>query len=74
MADHGKSASNGREISHTSNYNKAKVSQPQTRSVSFQRVSYGGANGVYYSATTSRRSGSDGVCLICIFLSGVFCS
>lgn len=59
--DHGKSSSNGREISHTSNYNKAKVSQPQTRCVSFQRVTYGGVNGVYYSATTSRRSGSDGV-------------
>lgn len=63
MADHDKNTSNGREVSYTTNHNKAEVSRPQTRSVSFQRVTYGGINGAYYSSTTSRRSGSDGVCL-----------
>ncbi|XP_057419680.1 uncharacterized protein LOC130713878 [Lotus japonicus] len=37
--------------------------QPQTRSFSFQSstVSYGGANGTYYTSSRTRRSGSDGV-------------
>lgn len=39
------------------------VHQPQVRSFSFQSstVSYGGANGTYYTSSTTRRSGSDGL-------------
>ncbi|KAL8495636.1 hypothetical protein ACS0TY_019668 [Phlomoides rotata] len=59
--DHEKSTSSEREISHITSHNKAQVSRPQTHGVSFQRVTYGGIDGAYYSATTSRRSGSDGV-------------
>ncbi|XWS49812.1 hypothetical protein CRYUN_Cryun12cG0035000 [Craigia yunnanensis] len=37
--------------------------QPQTRSFTFQSstVSYGGANGAYYTSSKTRRTGSDGV-------------
>ena len=37
--------------------------QPQARSFSFtsSSVTYGGANGAYYTSSTSRRAGSDGV-------------
>ena len=37
--------------------------QPQTRSFTFQSssVTYGGANGAYYSSSKTRRTGSDGV-------------
>lgn len=39
------------------------VQQPQVRSFSFQSstVSYGGANGTYYTSSKTRRSGSDGL-------------
>lgn len=38
-------------------------SQPQSRSFTFQSstVSYGGANGAYYTSSRTRRSGSDGL-------------
>lgn len=37
--------------------------QPQARTYSFQSssVTYGGVNGAYYTSSTTRRSGSDGV-------------
>ncbi|XP_073126547.1 uncharacterized protein [Henckelia pumila] len=35
--------------------------QPHTQSVSFQRVTYGGINGAYSTAMTTRRVGNDGV-------------
>ncbi|XVF13286.1 hypothetical protein REPUB_Repub08aG0195800 [Reevesia pubescens] len=37
--------------------------QPQTRSFTFQSssVTYGGANGAYYTSSETRRSGSDGI-------------
>lgn len=37
--------------------------QPQARSYSFQssRVTYGGVNGAYYTSSTTKRSGSDGI-------------
>lgn len=37
--------------------------QPQARSFSFQSstVTYGGANGAYYTSSKTRRTGSDGV-------------
>lgn len=63
MADQGKSTSKRREVSYTTNHDKVEIKQPPTHSVSFQRVTYGGINGAYYTATTSRRTGNDGVCL-----------
>lgn len=42
---------------------EAEATQPQTRTVSFQRVTYGGVNGSYYTATTTRRAGRNGVVL-----------
>lgn len=64
MADHGKSPRKMRDVSSTVNQNKVEANKPQTHSVSFQKVTYGGINGSYYTATTSRRTGSDGVCLL----------
>lgn len=50
-----------KDLAYRSDYNKIEGSNPQARSVSFQKVTYGGINGPYYSATTTRRTGSDGV-------------
>lgn len=38
--------------------------QPQGQSFTFQSstVTYGGANGAYYTSSRTRRTGSDGVC------------
>ncbi|GER31238.1 hypothetical protein STAS_07228 [Striga asiatica] len=59
--DHGKSSSNGREILRSTNNEKVVANKEQSRSSSYQRVTYGGINGAYYTATTSRRTGNDGV-------------
>ncbi|KAL8062500.1 hypothetical protein ABFX02_02G151500 [Erythranthe guttata] len=58
-----KSISNGRDVLYSNDRKKVEVMQPLTKSVSFQRVTYGGINGAYYTASTSRRVGSDGVTL-----------
>ncbi|KAL3616548.1 hypothetical protein CASFOL_039938 [Castilleja foliolosa] len=52
--DHGKSSSNGTD------HDKEEANKQQHRSVSYQRVTYGGINGAYYTATTSRKTGNDG--------------
>lgn len=52
-----------KDLAYRSDYNKIEGSNPQARSVSFQKVTYGGINGPYYSATTTRRTGSDGAVL-----------
>lgn len=57
----GRSASQIRDVSSIANHNKVEADKPQSRSVSFQRVTYGGINGAYYTATTSHRTGNDGV-------------
>ncbi|KAL2553010.1 uncharacterized protein Fot_06629 [Forsythia ovata] len=62
-SDHPKSTSNSKEVSYRTNHSKVEGSQPQGRSISFQRVTYGGMNGAYYTATTTRRTGCDGVTL-----------
>lgn len=65
MIDHGKSGSKIEgDVSSTSNQIKVEAKMPQSRSVSFQRVTYGGIDGAYYTATSSRRTGDDGVCLV----------
>lgn len=53
--------SNRRDITYSTNHDKVEATKPQTRSVSFQRVTYGGIDGTYYTATTSRRKDNDGV-------------
>lgn len=52
-----------RRIQPRSEFNMATASQPQNRSFSFQSssVTYGGSNGAYYTASTTRRMGGDGV-------------
>ncbi|KAK4414685.1 hypothetical protein Salat_2881500 [Sesamum alatum] len=60
---HGKSNSKGREVSFNTNHNNVEGKRSHTRSASFQRVTYGGINGAYYTATTTRTTGSDGVTL-----------
>ncbi|XXG67356.1 hypothetical protein AAC387_Pa06g0722 [Persea americana] len=48
-----------------SDYNRADRMIPQTRNLSFQSstVTYGGPNGAYYTSSTTRRTGGDGVTL-----------
>ncbi|KAG5538563.1 hypothetical protein RHGRI_019221 [Rhododendron griersonianum] len=53
--------SKSKDVTYRSDYNKVEGSKPQARSVSCQKVTYGGINGPYYSPTTTRRTGSDGV-------------
>lgn len=56
--DHDKS--NGKHVSHKISRDKLEA-QPRTQNVSFQRVTYGGINGEYSTAMTTRRIGNDGV-------------
>lgn len=41
---------------------KLEGTQSKPQSMSYRRVTYGGIDGTYYTATTTRRAGSDGVC------------
>ncbi|WCJ26037.1 hypothetical protein M5689_007886 [Euphorbia peplus] len=54
-----------KQLQHSGSHNRygALEQQPQTRSFSFQSstVSYGGANGTYYTSSKTRRTGSDGL-------------
>ncbi|KAL9234386.1 hypothetical protein vseg_009265 [Gypsophila vaccaria] len=50
-----------KDTSGRTDYNGAQVNQPQTFKVSTCKVSYGGIDGVYYSSSSTRRMGSDGV-------------
>ncbi|XP_042048340.1 uncharacterized protein LOC121794302 [Salvia splendens] len=59
--DYGKSPRKQRDVSSSANQIKVEPEKPRSHSVSFQKVTYGGINGSYYTATTSRRTGSDGV-------------
>lgn len=63
-----------KDVTYRSDYTKVEGSKPQARSVSFQKVTYGGINGPYYSATTTQRTGSDGVnCLSSLSLVESIC-
>ncbi|XP_058102073.1 uncharacterized protein LOC131246182 isoform X2 [Magnolia sinica] len=46
-------------------YNRAQRTRPQSQTFSFQSssVTYGGANGAYYTSSKTRRTGSDGMTL-----------
>lgn len=66
LADHDKikSESSSKELSNTSassDLPKLEGGRPQKGGVSFQRVTYGGINGAYYTASTTQRTGKDGV-------------
>ncbi|XP_010276646.1 PREDICTED: uncharacterized protein LOC104611327 [Nelumbo nucifera] len=52
-----------KQIQYWNDYNRADRAHPQARSYSFQSstVTYGGANGAYYTSSTTRRTGSGGV-------------
>ncbi|XP_073286783.1 uncharacterized protein [Primulina huaijiensis] len=52
--------SNGKHVSHKIGRRDKLETQPRT-SVSFQRVTYGGINGEYSTAMTTRKIGNDGV-------------
>ncbi|GKA36215.1 hypothetical protein Tco_0722706 [Tanacetum coccineum] len=59
-----------KDVRVNENHNRFDGTKPQSQSqsqsqnhFSFKKVTYGGINGVYYTATTSRKSGSDGVVL-----------
>lgn len=44
-------------------FSRASVAQPQARTCTFRSstVTYGGPNGAYYTSSTTRRTGGDGV-------------
>lgn len=48
-------------MSYRTDSNRVQGKQPQTRGVSFRKVTYGGVDGTYYTATKTRKTGSDGV-------------
>lgn len=50
-----------KETRFNKNHNRVDQSKSKTQSISFKKVTYGGINGAYYTATTTRKSGSDGV-------------
>ncbi|XP_042481416.1 myeloid leukemia factor 1-like [Macadamia integrifolia] len=52
-----------KQMQYKNDYNRADRAQPQARSFSFQSssVTYGGVDGAYYTSSTARRTGSDGV-------------
>lgn len=60
---HNKNASkNSSKItSHGPDHSKVGGTRGRTSGVSFQRVTHGGINGPYYTASTTRRAGNDGV-------------
>lgn len=49
------------DVSKRADANRAQGKQPQTRGVCYRKVSYGGIDGTYYTASTTRQTGSDGV-------------
>ncbi|KAL5728076.1 hypothetical protein ACHQM5_001199 [Ranunculus cassubicifolius] len=52
-----------RHMQSRNDFNRASVTQPQNRSFSFQSstVTYGGTNGAYYTSSTTRKMGDNGV-------------
>lgn len=52
-----------RSVQHSSEFNRTSTMRPQAQTFSFQSstVTYGGLSGPYYTASTTRRMGGDGV-------------
>ncbi|KAM7508753.1 hypothetical protein LguiA_019206 [Lonicera macranthoides] len=66
LVEHPDDQDNGeksKELQHRSDYNRVQGTQPRSQAVSFRKVTYGGIDGAYYTATTTRRTGGDGVVL-----------
>ncbi|KVH89193.1 hypothetical protein Ccrd_008830 [Cynara cardunculus var. scolymus] len=64
ITDHGCLAEEvKKDVRFNGNHNRMEGTKPQTQSISYKKVTYGGINGAYYTATTTRKSGSDGVVL-----------
>ncbi|XP_075102861.1 uncharacterized protein LOC107793913 isoform X4 [Nicotiana tabacum] len=61
--DHNKSKSISKDVAHRLKAKKNEGAKAQTQNVSYRRVTYGGINGAYYTATTTRRTGSNGMVL-----------
>lgn len=59
--DDGDNEAHSKDVSYRTDSNRVQGKQPQTRGVSFRKVSYGGIDGTYYTATKTRKTGSDGV-------------
>uniref|UniRef100_A0A0E0L7G0 Glycine-rich protein n=1 Tax=Oryza punctata TaxID=4537 RepID=A0A0E0L7G0_ORYPU len=53
----------GGQLQPRRDFNRANEGQPQTRTFTYQSssVTYGGVNGAYYTASKTRRTGSDGI-------------
>ncbi|KAK4379394.1 hypothetical protein RND71_001256 [Anisodus tanguticus] len=58
--DHSKSKSVSKNVTHGMKDMKLEGTQSKTQCMSYRRVAYGGIAGTYYTATTTRRTGSDG--------------
>ncbi|XP_060218835.1 uncharacterized protein LOC132645707 isoform X3 [Lycium barbarum] len=58
--DHSKSKSVSKDVTHGMKDLKLEGAQSKTQGMSYRRVTYGGIDGTYYSATTTRRTGNDG--------------
>lgn len=54
-----------RSMQHRSEFNRTGAARPQAQTYSFHSstVTYGGANGAYYTASTTKKVGGDGVVL-----------
>lgn len=52
-----------RHIQYRNNFNYSNMGQPQSNTSTFQSstVTYGGPNGAYYTSSTTKRMGGDGV-------------
>lgn len=62
-ADHSKSSKIiSKDVTRGMEDMKLEGTQSKPQSMSYRRVTYGGINGTYYTATTTRRAGNDGVC------------
>lgn len=50
-------------MQYSNEFGRARALQPQAGSYTFQSstVTYGGPNGAYYTSSTTRRTGGDGV-------------
>lgn len=61
-ADHSKSKIISKDVTRGMKDMKLEGTQSKPQSMSYRRVTYGGIDGTYYTATTTRRAGNDGVC------------
>ncbi|MCD9637539.1 hypothetical protein HAX54_020874 [Datura stramonium] len=58
--DHSKSKSISKDVTRGMKDMKLEGTQSKPQNMSYRRVTYGGIDGTYYTATTTRRAGSDG--------------